>query len=188
MDSGPAHPSPFGDNPGDAELIDEIVLREDVIGADGSTIGEHVEVIELVEVDGEEIVVIDDVTIVTDDEGDVLIEETVATFDGHGDAIVGTTRTIIDPEGDMMIEERITAVDASGEAFTAESVIVVDAAELDDRALAARLRTELDDVELALERLDAGSYAQCETCGGEIDDEVLAARPQARSCAAHLLS
>ena len=174
--------------PAGAELIDEVVLREDVLGTDGEVIGEHIEVIDLVEVDGEGIVVIDDVTIVTDDEGDVLIEETIATFDEGGDAIVDTTRVMIDAEGDVLIEERIAGVDSSGEVATAEFVTVIDAAELDERALAPRLRAELDDVAHALDRLDAGTYATCETCGDEIDDVVLADRPQARSCAAHLLT
>lgn len=57
---------------------------------------------------------------------------------------------------------------------------------VDDRALVVTLRAEFDDVELALERLDSGVYGTCESCGGEIDDEVLAIRPQARACAAHL--
>ena len=182
-----------GDIPDDAVVIDEIVLREDVIGADGSAIGEHIEVIDLVEIDGEGIVVIDDVTIVADDEGDVLIEETIATFDEAGDAIVETTRTIVDAEGDVMIEERVTAVDAAGDVVTFEEIIVLDADEIagasvDERELATALRAELDDVERALERLDAGTYATCESCGDEIDDAVLAARPQARACAAHLLT
>ena len=56
----------------------------------------------------------------------------------------------------------------------------------DDRRLAAGLRVEFDEVEQALERLDAGAYGQCESCGREIDDEVLAARPLARACADHL--
>jgi len=59
---------------------------------------------------------------------------------------------------------------------------------VDDRELVTSLRTEFDDVELALERLDAGVYGTCASCGGEIDDEILAVRPQARSCAAHLLT
>lgn len=174
--------------PDGAELIDEIVLREDVIGADGDVIGEHIEVIDLVEVDGEGIVVIDDVTIVTDDEGDVMIEETIATFDEAGDAIVDSTRVIIDAEGDVLIEERISGIDSTGEMATTESITVLDAAELDERAMAQQLRAELDDVAHALDRLDAGTYATCESCGDEIDDEVLAVRPQARACAAHLLT
>lgn len=188
FESRPVVPTaPGAVSPAEAELLDEVVVRDEILGPDGAVIGEHIEVIDLVEIDGEGVVIIDDVTIITDDDGDVLIEETVATFDESGAAIVEVTNTIIDAEGDVMIDERTTVVAPDGETFTTESVTVVDAEELDDRALATSLRTELDDVETALARLDAGTYATCESCGGEIDDEVLATRPQARACAAHLL-
>ena len=40
----------------------------------------------------------------------------------------------------------------------------------------------LDEVELALARLDDGTYGRCETCGSPIDDTELAALPLARAC------
>ena len=40
----------------------------------------------------------------------------------------------------------------------------------------------LDEVELALARLDDGTYGRCETCGSPIDDTELAAHPLARAC------
>ena len=40
----------------------------------------------------------------------------------------------------------------------------------------------LDEVELALARLDDGTYGRCETCGSPIDDTDLAAHPLAREC------
>jgi len=43
----------------------------------------------------------------------------------------------------------------------------------------------LDDVDRALERLSAGTYATCENCGGSIDDVDLAADPTRRTCGAH---
>jgi RNA polymerase-binding transcription factor DksA len=43
----------------------------------------------------------------------------------------------------------------------------------------------LDDVDRALERLSAGTYATCENCGGSIDDSDLAANPTRRTCGAH---
>jgi RNA polymerase-binding transcription factor DksA len=42
----------------------------------------------------------------------------------------------------------------------------------------------LDDVELALTRLDDGTYGQCVTCGAAIEDARLAAEPTIRTCAA----
>jgi hypothetical protein len=40
----------------------------------------------------------------------------------------------------------------------------------------------LDEVELALTRLDDGTYGRCVTCGQAIDDTELATRPTTRSC------
>jgi DnaK suppressor protein len=40
----------------------------------------------------------------------------------------------------------------------------------------------LDNVDRALERLSAGSYATCEDCGSAIDDAHLAADPTRRTC------
>lgn len=40
----------------------------------------------------------------------------------------------------------------------------------------------LDEVELALERLDDGTYGRCEGCGSPIDDQRLAGRPIVRTC------
>ena len=141
----------------EVELVDEIVLSEDILDEDGSVIGEHVETIDILEVNGQGVVVIDDVTIVTDD------------------------------EGDLMIEEHFIAADAEGNVVVAESLTIVDGGELDDRQLASALREELDGVERALERLDEGSYGLCDSCGTPIDDAVLAEMPQARSCSAHLV-
>jgi hypothetical protein len=156
----------------EVELVDEIVLSEDILDEDGSVIGEHVETIDILEVNGQGVVVIDDVTIVTDDEGDLMIDETVAIFD---------------EDGDIVLDETITIIDAEGNVVVAESLTIVDGGELDDRQLASALREELDGVERALERLDAGSYGLCDSCGAPIDDAVLAEMPQARSCSAHLV-
>jgi RNA polymerase-binding transcription factor DksA len=45
------------------------------------------------------------------------------------------------------------------------------------------IETDLADVELALARLDAGTYDACEACGATRRDEVLAAAPMSRRCA-----
>jgi hypothetical protein len=171
----------------EVELVDEIVMSEDILDEDGSVIGEHIETIDLLNVDGQGVVVIDDVTIVTDDEGDLMIDETVAIFDEDGDIVIDETVTIVDAEGDIMIEEHLVAANAVGDVVLAESVTVIDGGELDDRQLASALREELDGVERALERLDAGTYGLCDSCGNPIDDAVLAEMPQARSCSAHLV-
>lgn len=55
----------------------------------------------------------------------------------------------------------------------------------ENQALAAQLRNELDEVELALTKLDEGTYGSCETCGKEISPARLEAMPAARFCIDH---
>lgn len=43
----------------------------------------------------------------------------------------------------------------------------------------------LGDTEVALARLEAGTYSTCELCGGPIAPEILASSPLARRCGAH---
>ena len=60
------------------------------------------------------------------------------------------------------------------------------AAEQDEiMALAGDLRTQLDDVQRALGKLDAGTYGLCEACGEAISDDRLEAMPAARFCMLH---
>jgi DnaK suppressor protein len=54
-----------------------------------------------------------------------------------------------------------------------------------DLSLLEQVRSELDDVDRALERLDDGTYGRCEACGGPIGGQRLAALPAARYCLAH---
>lgn len=49
-------------------------------------------------------------------------------------------------------------------------------------ALVDQAAGHLADIEVALARLDDGSYRTCERCGSPIADERLAARPVARTC------
>jgi RNA polymerase-binding transcription factor DksA len=49
-------------------------------------------------------------------------------------------------------------------------------------ALLIEARAYLDELDQALARLEAGSYAICERCGGPIGTDRLAARPAARTC------
>lgn len=51
-------------------------------------------------------------------------------------------------------------------------------------ALADRARQHLAEIDEALRRLQSGSYAVCERCGGPISAQRLAARPSARTCIA----
>ena len=55
----------------------------------------------------------------------------------------------------------------------------------ENQALAAQLRSELEEVELALKKLDNGTYGRCETCGEPIAPARLEAMPAARYCINH---
>lgn len=55
----------------------------------------------------------------------------------------------------------------------------------ENQALAAQLRSELEEVELALQKLDDGTYGRCETCGEPITPARLEAMPAARFCITH---
>ncbi len=53
----------------------------------------------------------------------------------------------------------------------------------DDRTrLLDAIEVDLADVELALGRLEAGTYETCEVCAGELADDVLLVTPAARRC------
>ncbi len=51
-------------------------------------------------------------------------------------------------------------------------------------ALVRAADRHLAEVELALARVDAGTYGRCEVCGREIPEGRLEARPTARTCVA----
>jgi len=55
----------------------------------------------------------------------------------------------------------------------------------ENRVLASQLREQLDDVERALGKLDAGTYGLCEVCGNRIGASRLEAMPAARFCIDH---
>lgn len=52
----------------------------------------------------------------------------------------------------------------------------------ENRALAASLREQLDEVEHALKKFDAGTYGVCEVSGEPIPDARLEAMPATRVC------
>ena len=55
----------------------------------------------------------------------------------------------------------------------------------ENRVLADQLRNELDEVDRALAKLDAGTYGQCEVCGQAISEARLEAMPATRFCIDH---
>jgi RNA polymerase-binding transcription factor DksA len=51
-----------------------------------------------------------------------------------------------------------------------------------DFSVLQRVEAQLEEVDAALARIDAGSYGKCEICGRPIGDERLEAMPAARYC------
>jgi DnaK suppressor protein len=58
----------------------------------------------------------------------------------------------------------------------------VGAQQGEQATLARSLHDQLDDVDRALKKMDAGTYGQCENCGKEIQEARLEAIPAARHC------
>jgi predicted Zn finger-like uncharacterized protein len=52
----------------------------------------------------------------------------------------------------------------------------------DTQAQLKQLAERLEGIDAALARLEEGSYARCDLCGAEIDDDALAADPAAVKC------
>jgi RNA polymerase-binding transcription factor DksA len=54
-----------------------------------------------------------------------------------------------------------------------------------DALLLDQVRSDLDEVDAALRRLDQGGYGRCRQCGDLIDDRLLASAPAVAFCDAH---
>lgn len=61
----------------------------------------------------------------------------------------------------------------------------VTAEHVENRTLAAQLQDQLDDVEAALTRIDAGRYGTCEVCEQPVTAARLEAMPSTRFCIEH---
>jgi DnaK suppressor protein len=55
----------------------------------------------------------------------------------------------------------------------------------ENKVLYDQLRRDLDDIEKALERMDAGSYGTCEVCGESIGADRLEVMPATSLCIQH---
>lgn len=70
-----------------------------------------------------------------------------------------------------------------GSPFGKREEEAVESAELEKRiALQQRIRDQLAEIDHALEKLDNGTYGQCDRCGNPIDPARLEALPQASLC------
>lgn len=52
----------------------------------------------------------------------------------------------------------------------------------DQLAIEQDLKLRLDDVQVALEKIQAGKYGICEKCGKQIEEEILDIDPESRLC------
>jgi RNA polymerase-binding transcription factor DksA len=68
------------------------------------------------------------------------------------------------------------------EGFADSGQVTAERGEVD--ALVGSLRETLVDIDAALDKLDAGTYGQCESCGQDIAEARLEAMPAARLCMA----
>ncbi|MFN2491173.1 MAG: TraR/DksA C4-type zinc finger protein [Actinomycetota bacterium] len=84
----------------------------------------------------------------------------------HGDGEPGTTST-----GELASYDQHDA-DIATETFEREK----------DQSLIEHLESELEEIDSALGKLDAGNYGTCEACGRPIGDDRLEAFPAARFC------
>ena len=55
-----------------------------------------------------------------------------------------------------------------------------------NESIVASLKTQLNEVDRALEKISSGTYGKCEIGGEEIEEDRLTANPSARTCKAHI--
>lgn len=67
-----------------------------------------------------------------------------------------------------------------GEGFADAAAITSERTEV--LGLVDTLKTQLSDVDAAVEKLDAGTYGVCESCGKEIGSARMEGRPTSRYC------
>lgn len=78
-----------------------------------------------------------------------------------------------------------TIVDASIDADPNDVADKIEEYET-NHAIAGDLKAQLNDVEAALAKIEAGTYGMCEVSGEPIEEDRLEANPSARTCKAHM--
>ena len=100
------------------------------------------------------------------------------------EALLSTARASLEEERTNL---RRQLVDLTGleldHNFADASSVAAEQGEV--RVLAENLRALLSEVDLALTKLDTGTYGVCETCGAEIAQPRLEAMPATRWCVEH---
>lgn len=67
-----------------------------------------------------------------------------------------------------------------GESFADAAAVTAERTEI--LGLAASLKSQLDDIDTALARIEAGTYGVCDRCGQEIGEDRLEFRPASVLC------
>jgi RNA polymerase-binding transcription factor DksA len=102
-------------------------------------------------------------------------------------SLLSTVRSDLTDERDRL-EAQIGALEPGGgssfdDNFADSGQVAAEQGE--NKVLAQQLRSELDEVERALAKLDDGTYGKCETCGDPISEARLEAMPATRYCIQH---
>ena len=98
---------------------------------------------------------------------------------------LATRRAQLTAERERVVGElRALGVDRSSydDGFADSGQVTAERGEVD--ALVGTLREALSEVETALERIESGTYGKCESCGEDIPEARLEAKPAARFCMA----
>jgi DnaK suppressor protein len=102
-------------------------------------------------------------------------------------SLLSTVRSDLADERDRLNAQIVALEPGGGSSFDdnfADSGQVA-AEQGENKVLASQLRSELDEVERALAKLDDGTYGQCEVCGQPIAEARLEAMPATRYCIEH---
>jgi RNA polymerase-binding transcription factor DksA len=102
-------------------------------------------------------------------------------------SLLSTVRGDLTDERDRLSAQISSLEPGGGSAFDenfADSGQVA-AEQGENKVLASQLRSELDEVERALAKLEDGTYGQCEVCGDPIAEARLEAMPATRYCIQH---
>ena len=87
------------------------------------------------------------------------------------------------------LERQLQELNSDGAALDSDENFAdsaqVAAETVENRTLAAQLQDQLDEVEAALARIDAGTYGTCEVCEQPVAAARLEAMPSTRFCIDH---
>ena len=100
------------------------------------------------------------------------------------DPLESTVRASLETDREQLTEQLAELTGGSFDENFADSGQVA-AEQGEAHALAASLQEQLDAVELALTKLDEGTYGVCERCQEPIPDARLEAMPASRYCIEH---